>query len=252
VIPLPYNQQTVCERRTYTDFRNTHAHDFFQLLLPLQGSLHIETQDHNILLNEEHLFLLPPNSRHTFYSKDRNEFLVLDIPVHRFPTDRFSKVEEEKHLALDDRWRAIRFLFLHDMQDRDRHHQGVNDLLHYASRLFRESSEKALSLQYIHDHYCELISLQTLADLEHYNPSYYSQWFREKVGTTPKVYIQKLRLGHAKKLLQSTHLSILQITQQVGYEHHSSLTRLFQQFEGMTPNAYRNMYENDKDNLKNR
>jgi YesN/AraC family two-component response regulator len=253
VIPLPFNQQTICERRTYTDFRNTHAHDFYQLLLPLQGSLHIETNERNIQLNEEHLFLLPPDARHKFYSKERNEFLVLDIPLHRFSTVGCSTVEEEKHLVLDERWKAIRSLFLYDLQDSDMLHQRINDdLLQYATGLFKEDSKRDVSIQYIHDHYGESISMQTLANLEHYNPSYYSQWFREKMGTTPKVYIQRLRLSQAKKLLESTELSILQITQQVGYEHHSSLTRLFQQFEGITPNAYRNIYQKDKENLKNR
>lgn len=55
-----------------------------------------------------------------------------------------------------------------------------------------------------------------------------------------QTYIQKLRLQEAKQLLRETNYSMLAIAQQVGYEHQASLTRIFKQFEGMTPYAYRN------------
>lgn len=51
--------------------------------------------------------------------------------------------------------------------------------------------------------------------------------------------MQLLRLDRAKTLLRETNLSILQIAQQVGYDHHTSLTRLFKQLEQTTPQAYR-------------
>lgn len=37
----------------------------------------------------------------------------------------------------------------------------------------------------------------------------------------------------------NTNLSILHIAIQVGLEHQSSLTRLFQKYEGMSPSQYR-------------
>ena len=59
---------------------NTHDHRFVQLILPLQGVLNIKTDGKKLKLDEAHLFLLPPSCQHTFWAKQNNKFLVLDIP----------------------------------------------------------------------------------------------------------------------------------------------------------------------------
>lgn len=233
--------QIICERRNYTAIKNKHAHDFYQLLLPLQGSLYIETNQHHITLDDHHLFLLPPDCEHLFFSHDRNEFLVLDIPTFTFSVDSVQANQGSIHLPCDDHWKAIRFLLLNESSNKQANQQGLLHLLHYASQLFKAKKEYP-SLQYIHEHYHEDISVQNLAELEHYQLSYYIQWFRGKTGMTPKAYIQHLRMQEAKQLLRETNLSISHIAHQVGYEYQASLTRLFVQYEDMTPKEYRSQH----------
>lgn len=48
---------------------------------------------------------------------------------------------------------------------------------------------------------------------------------------SPVEYIQNLRVKKAKEFLLNTDLTILQISQMVGYEHNSSLTRIFKHLE---------------------
>lgn len=229
-------KHTVCEKRTYGNKADTHEHSYYQLLLPLQGSLHLEINEQHQTLDDHSVLMLPPHCKHVFYAQGRNEFLVLDIP--------FLACSDEspvgKYVRLDERWEAIRFLLLNEVQYHEGpvHHQGVDHLLPYLSHLL-QSRHESPSIQYIHDHYSEEISIQVLADLEHYHVAYYSQWFRDKMGMSPKAYIQSLRLKKAKQLLHSTNLTLLNIAQQVGYEYQSSLTRLFMQLEGVTPTMYR-------------
>lgn len=220
------------ECRTYSDRSHTHAHSYAQLILPLQGSLFIQTDLHDCELDEDHLFFLPPLCQHTFYAHDRNEFLVLDIPKFACPTTNSSQT---LRMQLDERWRAIRHLLLCEIRQT---HASLNELFYYVSRLLAVE-EKPMSIQFIHANYWRSISLKQLAQLEGYNLTYYCQWFKTITGTTPQHYIQMLRLDRAKALLRETNLSILQIAQQVGYEHHASLTRLFKQMEQITPQAYR-------------
>lgn len=78
-----------------------------------------------------------------------------------------------------------------------------------------------------------------MALTEHFNVTYYCQWFYNQTGMTPNAYIQKIRLEKAKELLEGTNLSILEIAQLVGYSHQSSLTRLFQKNEGLSPACYK-------------
>ncbi|MGB4440463.1 MAG: helix-turn-helix domain-containing protein, partial [Sedimentibacter sp.] len=44
---------------------------------------------------------------------------------------------------------------------------------------------------------------------------------------SPTEYIQKLRVQRAKELLRYTDLNLIQIANEVGYNHNSSLTRVF-------------------------
>lgn len=96
-----------------------------------------------------------------------------------------------------------------------------------------------LTIEYIRNHYHRPISVQQLADMEHYNPSYYCEWFQKKYGLSPMAYIRKLRLDTAKTMLKNTDYSLMQIAQQVGYQNQSTLTRLFHQYVGITPSDYR-------------
>jgi AraC-like DNA-binding protein len=127
---------------------------------------------------------------------------------------------------------------LSEVQDKEKDNPAISDLLFYSFRLAWQEPESP-SIRYIHEHYCSSISVGTLSDLEHYNASYYSQWFRKKMGATPQAYVQILRLNEAKRLLRETDFSVLDVAHQVGYEHQASLTRLFRRFEAMTPSEYR-------------
>jgi AraC-like DNA-binding protein len=228
----------VGECRTYSDAACTHSHFFAQLILPLQGSLFIETSLHRCKLENSHLFFLPPNCQHNFYAQNTNEFLVLDIPSFILANSEIQKISGGLVAVLDERWQAIRFLMLSEVNYQSKNYQNLTHLFHYAySLLLQETTPR--SVQYIQANYQKQLDLQKLAELEGYNLTYYCEWFKKLTGSTPKVYIQTLRLNKAKELLAQTDLSILQVAQRVGYEYHSSLTRVFQQYENITPLAYR-------------
>lgn len=228
----------VGERRIYSDFIDTHEHVFAQLILPLQGSLFIKTSTYQFELNSSSLFFLPPSCQHTFYAKNNNEFLVLDIPNWIFSGEDINKISGGLSTRLDERWQALRLLMLSEVDRNLTPSQNLTNLFHYASTLLLREY-KPRSIQYIHENYHQSLEISRLAELEGYNLTYYCEWFKKITGTSPKAYIQNLRLKKAKELLACTHLTILQIAQQVGYEHHSSLTRLFQQSENITPVVYR-------------
>jgi AraC-like DNA-binding protein len=230
-------RQILAERRTYPDVAYTHAHAHAQLLFPLQGTISINTdQPHQ--LNEQHLLFLPPNCQHTYYGHDFNQTLVLDVPGHFCRDEEMRWLESGLLQAVDERWQALRFLLQNEVNDKPATHQAVTDLFHYAYHLLLQATTPR-SIQYMRDHYNANLKLAELAALEGYNSTYYSEWFKKTTGLTPGAYIQTLRLDEAKKLLAETDWPILHIAQQVGYEHHATLTRLFQTHEKLTPSAYR-------------
>ena len=227
----------LCERRRYTAQCYTHAHIFAQLILPLQGTLRIQTEIYNADLKDDHLFFFPPFCDHTFHSKDNNEFLVLDIPEFFLSPQEIKKINGGLYKSLDHRWQALRLLMLNEA-DSAQGPGGIHELFRYASRLLLEDCLPP-SIQFIHEHYQQKITLQQLADLEHYHPAYYCGWFQKTTGQTPMAYIKNLRLTKAKELLAESSLPVLQIAQEVGYEHHSTLSRVFKEQEKISPAAYR-------------
>lgn len=226
----------ICERRTYKDMLVTHCHSYSQLLLPLNGILDIETNHRKFELNEKNLFFIPNDCNHIFKSEKTNEFLVLDIPNNMFNNQHMPNFQEGIQCALDEKWKAIRFLILNELNNNNS--EALTRLFHYFYPMILKENTP-VSIKYICEHFNENIDLQTLANIEHYNISYYSEWFKKKMKISPIEYIQRLRIQRAKELLRDTDLNIMSIAYEVGYNHHSSFTRIFKSYEKMSPANYR-------------
>lgn len=97
---------------------NTHAHQYAQLILPIHGVLHIETDYKKLTVESEHLFFMPPDCAHTFTAGGSNEFLVLDISDNMVSKYDMEKMVGGKQILFDDRWKAIRYLLLREADDK--------------------------------------------------------------------------------------------------------------------------------------
>ncbi|WP_347551388.1 response regulator transcription factor [Pseudalkalibacillus hwajinpoensis] len=94
-------------------------------------------------------------------------------------------------------------------------------------------------LQYIEDHYAEPLSLSTLADYFHFNPSYLSSYFstHHKLGFSD--YVNQVRIAKAKHILASSSASVSQVSERVGYSEPSYFCKVFKRIEGLSPGRYR-------------
>ena len=66
--------------------------------------------------------------------------------------------------------------------------------------------------------------------------------FREEARDTPIGYLQKVRVEHAKALLETTDLSFAQIVDRAGYIDESAFRRLFKRHVGLTPVEYQKRF----------
>ncbi|MBV7274752.1 AraC family transcriptional regulator [Clostridium thailandense] len=227
----------ICERRVYKNTMVKHSHVYAQLIIPLHGILSIKTNNRNLELDDKNIFFLPPDCGHTFKACNTNEFLVLDIPNYMLSNEGNSKLKEEIQYSLDEKWKAIRFLILSEL-DSSNKGQGLTRLFHYFYPMILNKKTSA-SIQYINEHFNEDIDFKMLANIEHYNVSYYSEWFKKVNKVSPIEYIKKLRIEKAKELLTNTDFNIARIALEVGYSHHSSLTRVFKEYEKISPANFR-------------
>lgn len=94
-------------------------------------------------------------------------------------------------------------------------------------------------LDYIHSHFNQEISLESLALIAGLSSYHFLRLFKQSVGKTPIQYIIHCRMEEAKRLLFETRLSITEIALEVGYGSLNHFISLFRRYTGTTPAAYR-------------
>lgn len=66
--------------------------------------------------------------------------------------------------------------------------------------------------------------------------------FKQATGDSPLIYLQKLRVAAAKRLLESGHRTMQEISDAVGYQDVAFFRQLFQRHTGVSPSAYRERF----------
>ena len=92
---------------------------------------------------------------------------------------------------------------------------------------------------YVRDNLDKRLTLEDIAKMCFYNPSYLCRAFREKHGFTLGFFIARERAARAAGLLLNTDISLGEICQRCGYADKSSLYRAFFKFYGEAPGKYR-------------
>ncbi len=85
-------------------------------------------------------------------------------------------------------------------------------------------------------------SLQEMAAKSDMSVTKFKSIFKEVFDVSPHQYILDLKLNHAQYLLKQHSLSISEVAYKVGFNHPSSLTRLFQNKLGIAPNEVLHKY----------
>ncbi|WP_066188391.1 MULTISPECIES: response regulator transcription factor [Gracilibacillus] len=96
-------------------------------------------------------------------------------------------------------------------------------------------------LDYIEEHYQERLTLQTLANQFHFNPSYLSSYFTKHHQEGFSEYLNKVRITYAKEKLIETNQSITTVSEEVGFSDPSYFTKVFKRVEKQSPRSYRSM-----------
>ena len=93
--------------------------------------------------------------------------------------------------------------------------------------------------EYISTQFMKRITIDSLSDRFDIPTSTLKRCFKGVYGTTIHQYLKECRINAAKRLLQESDRSILEIANAVGYENGSKFTSAFKESTGVTPSAYR-------------
>lgn len=173
-----------------------------------------------------------------FFYRDANYNGVLDIPP-----DAYIKIFEwmavigtEIAAQSDGRWTCrVRVYFLRIINMLDEIHEKNNvDIVVDKSR-----SNVDVVLEYLHTHYMDEITLDTLCRQIHTNRTTLNKSFKERTGQTVIAYLLGYRLRVATELLAHTGLTIDEIARASGFIYDTYLIRQFTDKTGQTPTEYR-------------
>jgi AraC family transcriptional regulator len=92
---------------------------------------------------------------------------------------------------------------------------------------------------YIHNHLDQDVALEDIANVLSLSQYHFCRLFKQATGVAPYQYLTQRRIERAKQLLLTTNLTITEIAFAVGLSNHSSFTRLFRQYVGVSPKLFR-------------
>ena len=93
--------------------------------------------------------------------------------------------------------------------------------------------------EHISTQFMKRITIDSLSEQFDTPTSTLKRCFKGVYGTTIHHYLKECRINAAKRLLQESDRSVLEIANAVGYENGSKFTSAFKEATGLTPSAYR-------------
>ena len=252
-------------------FNNWHWHEELQFTIVLEGEMIMTAQGVNHLLHPGDGIFLSSNIEHMTRptTEQSAKYLSLNVQPSLLTLFRGSVVEQKYYLPYikEPQMQVITFsedgseeiLFAEVAQLfntlRSRHFGYELEaygallriwkmLLEYSEAtpvppVFHERHEAKSILNYLHDHYAEPLSLDTISQHIHISKSECCRLFHRSYGFSIFAYLTDYRLQKSILLLDEAQLSISDISEMCGFSSTSYFIRVFRKKVGITPLQYR-------------
>lgn len=221
--------------QVYHECMGMHDHNYPQILVPLQGTMTISIGETDYQVTPQELSFVPAGMAHQ--CNYRGKLLVINLVGEL--TEKQDMVLLSYPLIASMKGQIIQLVEM--IQQELKQNPQSKTVRYLYSYLYGKLIENcaAPSIRYIAEHYDMPITVNQLAEIENYNATYYSDWFKQQTGVSPSMYLRYIRINRAKELLEETDYTVMDIAVMVGYSSNSTFTRAFHSVAGMTPKEYR-------------
>ena len=237
-----------------------HAHDFYECFLIEEGrGLHLLPEGEQILQAGDLHFIRPEHS-HGFRGSGVRVLKLTNVAFkrtcvegfmrrHSFPHGAWARSSPPFCVALDVEQRARFVQLVFDTGNGPRLELDAEFFLAGLGRLLRPVNttvEPAVLPRWL------LEALPVLAQPENLqagmsslvgvcgrSPEHISRSFRKFLGQTPSAWIAGRRIHHARRLLETTNLPVLEVALESGFDSMSYFHRCFRHATGETPLKFR-------------
>lgn len=249
------------ELRTSNLGRNhvAHVHSHHQLILATCGTTELEIEGVGERITGSRGCLIPSDHHHEYIGDGRNRTLVLDVSATAL--GNVSSSDNLEHLfarpcffSVSARLNQLAVALIAQLEQFPALHSEIALLLLRACQLQREESGDSTSPfnrrlnqridieqlnEWIDRHLADEIRVEQLAELCALSTGHFYVVFRELVGVTPLVYVQRRRLEHARTLICHSDLSLGHIASLVGFRDQGSFSRAYRRHFENSPSVER-------------
>ncbi len=228
-----------------------HIHSCFEIIVVLDGELHVTVGNNSAVLKRNDVALVFPNQIHGMKSECQSLHKLCVFSkklINFFNIKTQNLIPRSPFFHIEDDVRKL-FEQIEDSADIC----TVKGLLYILCGIFGKNAEyqeingqnsDALlyrMLEYVEKNFMGECTLKELAQEFNYDYAYLSKYFIRNVEMPFKEYVNRRKISEASHLLLTTDQSILEIAYHSGYQSLRSFNRNFKQLTGFTPSEYREL-----------
>lgn len=246
--------------------REKHWHRSIELFVVFQGKMNFFIQNKTYQLEGGELVLINSNEVHSIESLSNNTTLVLQIPIKLFQEyyqegttfvmfqhsqkqydykimelirTMYDEIQK-KEIGYEWKVQSDFYYLLYILIQKYRHHKISKEAIKSHKGLDKLSRITA----YIREHYQKELTLECIAEVFGYSPTYLSRMFQKYAATNYKTYLQNIRLEYAYQEFVNTDHTILEVAMKHGFPSSKAFTKLFQEKYKILPSEYRKRQKN--------
>ena len=245
--------------------REKHWHTSVELFAVLDGRLSFFLNEAEYPLEAGELIIINSNEIHSIHAPEKNETVVLQIPLKQFEDyftaqrfirfrsaarqgrDRTAKIPDNRKLAffIEELYKVytarkvgwefrtmalyynILFLLVKDYRESEAAEKEIQDS--------RRLDALSKITTYMREHYTEDLKLSDLATLFGYSDAYLSRMFKKYAKVNFKSYLQEIRMAYAYRELMNTDHTISQVAMDNGFADSRAFSKEFRKRYGILP-----------------
>lgn len=271
----PSESIMICVHKSDGKQKFLHRHDYFYFMYNYQGQADLVSSQYNniVTLHENELYAGQPYAGHAICAHDNQKTIIISVMIQKdvffrsfvpmlssniwlmrfFLTPSVNQFSDEFiHFKPSESSVLVSLLEIMVVvyANRDSHTQDMLKSLVLAFLIEVSKQYTALVrpkknsdtlfeeiVHYIGEHY-DSVTLKSLSDHFSYHPNYISTLLTKELGKSFSQILLEQRMERAVILLKGTNLSLLEISEMLGYSSSSNFYKAFKKYYGISPREY--------------
>ncbi len=221
-----------------------------------QGEAVFEHSGQTVQLHHGSVFLRRHNEPYRFYKTDPNEFELTMIMFDPSIAPIWNRLVEPDCIAIQlcNSTKIIELTHtFFDLLNRNPEKRIIRanafapffletvmaEKLQASNRANPDQTLAEQCRHYLHEHFSEIRSMDTVTDACHLSRSHLYNLFHEYVQMTPKEYLDRLKISTATDLLTQTDWTMDRIAEETGYADAPTFSKAFKRRKGVSPIKWR-------------